>query len=71
MVDTQRLSNPIRLTGEQEKDGYWVEQSTNLVKVWHHNNTIALLLLSSDIHRKVQDVVERRRGEIRKIDESH
>jgi hypothetical protein len=71
MVDTQRLSNPIRLTGEQEKDGFWVEQSGNLVKVWHHNNTIALLLLSWDINRKVQDVVERKRMELRKSTESH
>ena len=71
MVDTQRLSNPIRLTGEQEKDGFWVEQNGDLVKVWHHNNTIALLLLSLDIHRKVQDVVERKRRELREIDERH
>ena len=71
LVDDQKLSGMVNLSDEQEKDGFWIEQSGNLVKVWHHNNAIALLLLSSDIYRKVQDVVERKRRELRKIDESH
>jgi hypothetical protein len=71
LVDGQKLSGMVNLTDEQEKEGYWVEHSGNLVKVWHYKDTIALLLLSSDIHHKVQDVVERRRRKIRKIDDNH
>jgi hypothetical protein len=71
LVDDQKLSGMVNLTDEQEKEGYWVEQSGNLVKVWHYKDTIALLLSSSDIHHKVQDVVERRRTELRKSTASH
>ena len=71
LVDGQKLSGMVNLTDEQEKEGYWVEQSGNLVKVWHYKDTIALLLSSSDIHHKVQDVVERRRTELRKSTASH
>jgi hypothetical protein len=71
VFDNQKLSGMVNLTDEQEKEGYWVEQSGNLVKVWHHNNEIALLLFSPNIHHKVQDVVERRRTEFRKSTASH
>ena len=71
LVDDQKLSGMVNLTDEQEKEGYWVEQSGNLVRVWHYKDTIALLLSSSDIHHKVQDVVERRRTELRKSTASH
>jgi hypothetical protein len=71
LVDDQKLSGMVNLSDEQEKDGFWIEQSGNLVKVWHHNNAIALLLLSSDIYRKVHDVVERRKTELRKSTASH
>jgi len=71
LVDNQKPSGMVNLTDEQEKEGYWVEQSGNLVKVWHYKDTIALLLSSSDIHHKVQDVVERRKTELRKSTASH
>jgi len=71
VVDNQKLSGMVNLTDEQEKERYWVEHSGNLVKVWHHNNEIALLLFSPNIHHKVQDVVERRRRELRKTNGSH
>jgi hypothetical protein len=71
LVDDQKLPGMVNLTDEQEKEGYWVEQSGNLVKVWHYKDTIALLLSSSDIHHKVQDVVERKRREFRKTNGSH
>ena len=71
MVDNQKLSGMVNLTDEQDREGYRVERSGNLVKVWHYKDTIALLLLSSDIHHKVQDVVERKRRELRKTNGSH
>ena len=71
VFDNQKLSGMVNLTDEQEKEGYWVEHSGNLVKVWHYKDTIALLLLSSNIHHKVQDVVKRRRRELRKSTASH
>jgi len=51
MPDSQRLSEMIKLTEEQEKEGYRVEQSGSNVLVWHHNNQIALLYSSPDIDR--------------------
>ncbi|MCX5995722.1 MAG: hypothetical protein NTV59_06980 [Chloroflexi bacterium] len=71
LVDDQKLSGMVNLTDEQEKEGYWIEQSGNLVRVWHYKDTIALLLSSSDIHHKVQGVVERKRREFRKTNGSH
>lgn len=61
MAATKKLSKSVKLTAEQEKEGYWVEQSEGLVKVWHNKNQIALLISSPDIQQKVKDVVERRR----------
>jgi hypothetical protein len=46
-----------------------VEQSGSDVLVWHHNNQIALLCLSSDIGRKVQEVVEERRKKLKEVEE--
>ena len=57
----------VKLTEEQEKEGYWAEQSRSNVLVWHHQNQIALLLFSPDIERMVQEVVERRRKELKEI----
>jgi hypothetical protein len=59
----------VRLTQQQKEEGYWVEQSGNNVLVWHHKNQIALLRSSLDIHRKVQDVVKRRRRELKEVEE--
>ena len=59
----------IKLTEQQKKEGYRVEQSGNGVSVWHHDNQIAFLLNSRNIDRKVQKVVERRRQEIKEVEE--
>jgi len=59
----------IRLTEEQEREGYRVEVSGSNVLVWHGNTQIALLCSSPDIDRKVQEVVERRRKELKEIEE--
>ena len=37
--------------------------------VWHKRNQIALLYQSADIDRKVQEVVERRRKELKEVDQ--
>lgn len=58
-----------RLTEEQKKEGYWLELSGNNVMVWHHKTQIALLYCSPDIDRKVQGVVERRRKELKEVEE--
>jgi len=31
------MSETVKLTEEQEKEGYWVEQSGEYVLVWHRN----------------------------------
>ena len=59
----------IKLTEEQQKEGYWVEQSGDNVLVWHRNNQVALLCSSPDIDRKVHEVVERRRKELKEVEE--
>ncbi|MFC1919772.1 hypothetical protein ACFLWX_03165 [Chloroflexota bacterium] len=59
----------IRLTKQQQKEGYWVEKSCNNALVWHDNNQIALLCSSPDINRKVRDVVEKRRKELKEVEE--
>ena len=63
---TRQLPN---LKDDQQKEGYTLEQSGNYVLVWHNNNQIALLALSADIDSKVQDVVERRRKELKEVEE--
>jgi len=59
----------IRLTEEQEKEGYWAEVCQDRVLVWHKKNQIALLYQSADIDRKVQEVVERRRKELKEVEQ--
>lgn len=66
---TQRIPKVARLTEEQTKEGYWVEESGNNVLVWHKNNQIALLCCSPDIDNKVQEVVERRRRTLKEVEE--
>ena len=69
MSDSQKASEAIKLTEEQKNEGYWVEMSRDDVLVWHHNNQIAFLCSSPDINQKVQDVVERRRRELKEVEE--
>jgi len=59
----------IRLSKEQKDEGYRVEPSGDYVLVWHNNNQIALLRSGPDINRKVKDVVERRRKELKEVQE--
>ena len=60
--------NVIKLTEEQKKEGYRVEVSGEYVLVWHRNNQVALLRSTPDIQQKVQDVVEKRRQELREVE---
>lgn len=62
-------SQEIQLTGEQEKEGYWIELEGDRVLVWHKKNQVALLYSSPDINKKVQDVVEKRRRELKEVEE--
>ena len=59
----------IRLTEEQEKAGYWVEWEGDRVLVWRKKNQVALLYSSPDINRKVQEVIEKRRRELKEVEE--
>jgi len=61
------VQQEIKLTPEQEKEGYWVEWEGDRVLVWHKKNEIALLYGSPDINKKVQDVVEKRRRELQEV----
>ncbi|MBI2906339.1 MAG: hypothetical protein HYX92_01645 [Chloroflexi bacterium] len=60
---------PAELTADQQNEGYSVEPSGDYVLVWHRNNQIALLQASPDINEKVQEVVERRRRDLKEIEE--
>jgi hypothetical protein len=68
-MDQQKVSSAVRLSEEQQSEGYWVEELGDRVLVWHHNAQIALLCSSPDIERKVQEVVERRRKQLREVEE--
>jgi Zn-finger protein len=59
----------ITLTEEHEKEGYHVEDCEDRVLVWHKKNQTALLYRSPDIDRKVQEVVEKRRKELKEVEE--
>ncbi len=65
---TTKKTPEIKLTAEQEKEGYWVEPVEDRVLVWHHKSQIALLYSSPDINRKVQDVVEKRRKQLKEVE---
>ena len=69
MPDSEKASGLVKLTPEQQKEGYWVQDSYGNIQVWHHKNQIALLLISPDIDRKVRDMVERRRKELKEVEE--
>ena len=68
MEDTSKRSNEIRLTPDQEKEGYWLQESFGNLQVWHRKNQIALLLITPDINEKVRDVVERRRRDLKDVE---
>ena len=58
-----------RLTDEQEKEGCQLEDCEDRVLVWHKKNHIALLYKSPDIEHNVQEVVEKRRKELKEVEE--
>jgi len=59
----------IALTEEHEKEGYCVEDCEDRVLVWHKNNQIALLYKSPNIDQKVQEIIERRKRELKEVEE--
>ncbi|OIP27727.1 MAG: hypothetical protein COT13_00435 [Chloroflexi bacterium CG08_land_8_20_14_0_20_45_12] len=61
------VQQEIKLTEEQEKEGYGIEREGDRVLVWHKKNQIALLYSSPDIGKKVQDVVKKRRRELQEV----
>jgi hypothetical protein len=65
----QLVQKTIELTEEQKKEGYWVEGCEDRMLVWHKKNQIALLYKSPDIDQKVQETIERRRKELKEIEE--
>jgi len=65
---TGKILGEVRLTNEQKKEGYWLEVCQDRVLVWHKKNQIALLLSSPDIDHEVQEVVERRRKELKEVE---
>ncbi len=68
MAVSSQISEKIKLTEEQVQEGYHVEVGGNSVLVWHRKNQIALLLASQDINRKVRQVIEQRRKELREVE---
>jgi len=69
MAGTDRVSTNVKLTKEQENEGYRVELSGGNVLVWHHQNQIAFLLSSPDMECRVHEVVEKSRKEFKEIEE--
>lgn len=65
----QSTFQPLKLTDEQARGGYWVEDCEDRVLVWHKKNQIALLYKSPDIEHKVQEVVEKRRKQLKEVEE--
>jgi len=68
-VATEKILDKVNLTEEQEKEGYWTEVCQDRVLVWHKKNQIALLLWSPDINQKVHEVVEKRRKDLKEVEE--
>ena len=66
---TEKILDKVNLTEEQEKEGYWTEVCQDRVLVWHKKNQIALLLWSPDINQKVHEVVEKRRKDLKEVEE--
>lgn len=59
----------VKLSAQQKKEGYWFEAAGNNLLVWHRKNQVALLIRTADINKKVQDVVEKRRKELKEVEE--
>jgi hypothetical protein len=59
----------VELSEAYQKKGYWIEESGDYVLVWHRKNQIALLSMSSDIDREIEDTVARRIKELKDIED--
>jgi len=59
----------VELTKEQEREGYWIEVLEDRVLVWRKKNQLALLLVSPDIQDRVQELIERKRKELKEVEE--
>ena len=66
---TEKTLDEIKLTEEQQKEGYWAEIYQDRVFVWHKQNQLALLQYSPDIGHKVQEVVGENIKEHKEVEE--
>ncbi len=66
-MPTQGSLTAIRLTKDQKQEGYWVERIEDRVLVWHNKSQIGLLYTSPDINRKVKDLIEKRRQQLKEV----
>lgn len=67
MAGTGNIPDSVVIAPDQEKEGYWVQETFGNLQVWHHKNQIALLMITDDINQKVQDVIERRRKDLQEV----
>ena len=68
-MTSEKIRDKVSLTNEQEKEGYWTEVYQDRVLVWHKENQIALLYMSPDIDQKVRETVERKRKQLKEVQE--
>lgn len=55
----------VKLTENQKRDGYRAERLGDSVLVWHKNTRIAVFPYSLDINHRVQQLLERRRRQLK------
>ena len=67
MTGIGEISPTEYLTEEQVNKGYWVQETFGNLQVWHRKNQIALLIITSDIQAKVQDIVKGRIQELNEV----
>ena len=57
------------LQTDQLSEGYSLEMGTGVVLVWHYNTQIALLMDRDNVEERARAIVERRRQELRVVEE--
>ena len=67
MAGTGDIPDSVKITADQEKEGYWVQETFGNLQVWHHKNQIALLMITDDINQKVHDVIGRRQKDLQEV----
>ena len=67
MDGTGDIPDSVKLTADQDKEGYWVQETFGNLQVWHQKNQIALLMITDDINQKVHDVIDRRRKDLQEV----